>query len=91
MDELDILRERVNDVDKELAKLFEERMNLIKAIAKRKKEINYPVYDQGRETFLLIRNGSYIEDKEIRVLYFELLNKIFELSKKMQENIIHSK
>lgn len=91
MDELDILREKVNEVDKELAKLFEERMNLIKDIAKRKKEINYPVYDQGRETFLLIRNGSYIEDKEIRVLYFELLNKIFELSKKMQENIIHSK
>ena len=91
MDELDILREKVNEVDKELAKLFEKRMNLIKDIAKRKKEINYPVYDQGRETFLLIRNGSYIEDKEIRVLYFELLNKIFELSKKMQENIIHSK
>ncbi|MDY2889651.1 MAG: chorismate mutase [Candidatus Caccosoma sp.] len=91
MDELDILREKVNAVDKELAKLFEERMKLIKDIAKRKKEINYPVYDQGRETFLLIRNGSYIEDKEIRVLYFELLNKIFELSKKMQENIIHSK
>ena len=79
MDELDILREKVNAVDKELAKLFEERMKLIKDIAKRKKEINYPVYDQGRETFLLIRNGSYIEDKEIRVLYFELLNKIWSL------------
>ena len=89
MDELDILREKINEVDKELAKLFEKRMNLI--IAKRKKEINYPVYDQGRETFLLIRNGSYIEDKDIRTLYFELLNKIFELSKKVQENIIHSK
>ena len=63
MDELDILREKVNEVDKELAKLFEKRMNLIKDIAKRKKEINYPVYDQGRETFLLIRNGSYIEYK----------------------------
>ncbi len=91
MDELDILREKINEVDKELAKLFEKRMNLIKDIAKRKKEINYPVYDQGRETFLLIRNGSYIEDKDIRTLYFELLNKIFELSKKVQENIIHSK
>ena len=91
MDELDILREKINEVDKELAKLFEKRMNLIKDIAKRKKEINYPVYDQGRETFLLIRNGSYIEDKDIRALYFELLNKIFELSKKVQENIIHSK
>ena len=26
------------------------------------KELELPIYDQGRETFILIRNGAYIED-----------------------------
>ncbi len=71
-----------------MAKLFEQRMGIVKQLAKIKKDLNLPVYDQSRETFLLIRNESYIENREIRILYFELLNKEFELSKKLQENIL---
>ena len=45
--------------------------------------------DQGRETFIIIRNGAYIEDRNTRVMYFEMLTKMFELTKKMQEEILH--
>lgn len=89
MERLNNLRNEIDNIDKQMAKLFEQRINLVKQIAQVKKEINYPSYDQGRETFILIRNGAYIEDKEIRMMYFEMMRKQFELTKKMQEEILH--
>ena len=89
MERLNKLRTDIDVIDKEMAKLFEQRIKIVKEIAKVKKEINYPSYDQGRETFILIRNGAYIEDKEIRMMYFEMMRKQFELTKKMQEEILH--
>lgn len=89
MERLNDIRTQIDDIDKQMAKLFEERINLVKEIANIKKEINYPSYDQGRETFILIRNGAYIENKETRMMYFEMMKKMFELTKKMQEEILH--
>ena len=89
MERLNNLRNEIDNIDKQMAKLFEQRINLVKQIADVKKEINYPSYDQGRETFILIRNGAYIEDKDIRMMYFEMMRKQFELTKKMQEEILH--
>ena len=89
MERLNNLREQIDIIDKQMAKLFEERINLVKQIAEVKKDINYPSYDQGRETFILIRNGAYIEDKDTRMMYFEMMKKQFELTKKMQEEILH--
>ena len=71
MDKLDELRLQIDEIDKQMAILFEKRMNIVKEIANYKKDNNYPIYDQSRETFVLIRNGSYIQEKDIRVLYFE--------------------
>lgn len=89
MERLNELRDKVDIIDKQMAKLFAERIELVKEIAKVKKELELPIYDQGRETFILIRNGAFIENRETRVMYFEMLNKMFELTKKMQEEILH--
>ena len=89
MERLNVLRDKVDIIDKQMAKLFAERIELVKEIAQVKKELGLPIYDQGRETFILIRNGAFIENRETRVMYFEMLNKMFELTKKMQEEILH--
>ena len=89
MERLNSLRDKVDVIDKQMAKLFAERIELVKEIAQVKKELELPIYDQARETFILIRNGAYIEDRNTRVMYFEMLTKMFELTKKMQEEILH--
>ena len=89
MERLNNLRDKVDVIDKQIAKLFAERIELVKEIAQVKKELELPIYDQGRETFILIRNGAYIEDRNTRMMYFEMLTKMFELTKKMQEEILH--
>lgn len=89
MERLNNLRDKVDVIDKQMAKLFAERIELVKEIAQVKKELELPIYDQGRETFIIIRNGAYIEDRNTRMMYFEMLTKMFELTKKMQEEILH--
>ena len=89
MERLNNLRDKVDVIDKQMAKLFAERIELVKEICAVKKELELPIYDQGRETFILIRNGAFIEDRKTRVMYFEMLTKMFELTKKMQEEILH--
>ena len=89
MERLNNLRDKVDVIDKQMAKLFAERIELVKEIAQVKKELELPIYDQGRETVIIIRNGAYIEDRNTRVMYFEMLTKMFELTKKMQEEILH--
>ena len=60
MERLNVLRDKVDIIDKQMAKLFAERIELVKEIAQVKKELELPIYDQGRETFILIRNGDFI-------------------------------
>ena len=89
MERLNNLRDKVDVIDKQMAKLFAEWIELVKEIAQVKKELELPIYDQGRETFILIRNGAYIEDRITSMMFFEMLTKMFELTKKMQEEILH--
>ena len=89
MERLNSLRDKVDVIDKQMAKLFAERIELVKEIAQVKKELELPIYDQARETFILIRNGAYIEDRNTRVMYFEMLTKMFELTRKVN-NKVHS-
>ena len=43
------LRKRIDEIDSELTRLFEERMDVVSSIAAYKKEHNLPIFDPQRE------------------------------------------
>jgi chorismate mutase/prephenate dehydratase len=49
VDELKSYREKIDSLDRELVRLFLERMEVVKNIARYKKENHIPVLDSGRE------------------------------------------
>ncbi|MBQ3955323.1 MAG: chorismate mutase, partial [Clostridia bacterium] len=49
MNELDLARRTISEVDLEMAALFSRRMEAVKRIAAYKKERGLPVYDPARE------------------------------------------
>lgn len=49
------LRERIDEIDSELTRLFEERMDVVSSIAAYKKEHNLPIFDPQRERQKLSR------------------------------------
>ena len=80
-------RNKINKIDDEIIKLFQERMISAERIAEYKKKNNLPVFDKKREQEILgkITEKSSPEFKDFSV---ELYEKIFELSRRYQEEII---
>ena len=80
-------RSQINDIDKEIVRLYTERMEVVKSIGKYKKENNLPVKDSRREKELLekiteMAGEEY--DNDIRSLY----SLMFELSRSNQRKIV---
>ena len=84
MDLLQDARQEINEVDKEMAKLFVRRMNAVAKVAKYKQEHGLPVFDGAREAQVITRNSQFVEDEELRAFYINFLQNTMEVSKKYQ-------
>ena len=70
---LEEARETINRVDREMARLFEERMNAVRKVAEYKMAHGLQVLDPEREKQVIERNSALIEDGELRAYYVEFL------------------
>ncbi|MGN1294957.1 MAG: chorismate mutase [Bacilli bacterium] len=78
------IRQKINQIDKDIASLFEKRMNCVKEVASYKKERALPIYDEGRENEVIDRNSSYIQNEEIKNYYVDFLRSTMDISKSYQ-------
>lgn len=81
-------RNRISEIDKKIAELFEDRMNASKVVAEYKKVNGIPVEDKEREKLLLEKNSNYIVDDEIRSYYVNYQKYMMKLSKDFQHKIL---
>ena len=88
MDKLNEARMTINEVDREMAGLFERRMQAVKRIAEYKKEHGLPIYDAAREKAVLERNAEFIRDYEVRSYYTRFMADTMAVSKQYQERVI---
>lgn len=88
MDNLQQARLEINEVDKEMAALFERRMRAAKVIAEYKKERGLQIYDAQRERAVIDNNSAYISDGDIRSYYVRFLGDVMAVSKRYQESVI---
>ena len=88
MDKLNEARVKINEIDKEMACLFEQRMQAAKVIAEYKREHGLPIFDAAREQALVSRNKDYIKDYEIGSYYVRFLDDVMAVSKQYQERVI---
>ena len=84
MNLLDESRKKINEIDKEMARLFEERMKAVLDVLKYKKEHNLPVFDEKREVELIERNLSLLQDTNLKEYYLIFFNALLKSSKKFQ-------
>jgi chorismate mutase/prephenate dehydratase len=88
MDNLQQARLEINEVDKEMAALFERRMRAAKEIAEYKKERGLQIYDAQRERAVIEKNSAYIGDYDIQSYYVRFLDDVMAVSKQYQESVI---
>ena len=87
MNELEEARKIINEVDKEMAQLFEKRMCAAQLVAKYKKEHGLSILDSSREKEIINNNSNYIEDNEIKEYYVKFLEYNMTLSRNYQSRL----
>ena len=85
---LEEARETINRVDREMARLFEERMNAVRKVAEYKMEHGLQVLDPEREKQVIERNSALIEDGELKSYYISFLNESMAISRKFQHRLM---
>lgn len=88
MSDLDKARQTINEVDREMARLFEQRLDAVRQVAEYKKEHGIPVEDTTREEHIVRKNAAYIGNEDYRSYYVSFLRSAIDLSKRMQHRLL---
>lgn len=86
MANLDDYRVKIDEIDKELVKLFEERMNTSYLIGKYKEEHNLPVLNAGREKLVIENAIKNLNDKNLSSYTSLFFESLMQISKKYQSD-----
>ncbi len=88
MNELQKAREIINKVDKEMAHLFEKRMDAARIVAAYKQQSGLPIDDFARENEIIKRNIEYIQNEDYKSYYVNFLKNNIQLSKDLQHALL---
>lgn len=87
MDKLIKARESISAIDKEIAALFEKRMDAVRLVSEYKIEHGLPIYDETRENALIEKNTALIESEELRPYYVDFLRSTMRVSRSFQAKL----
>lgn len=90
MPELDLgeIRTRIDNIDKELVKLLEERMIIVEDVIEYKAANNMKIFDAKREEEVIKKNIDRVKEKKLKKYIEKMLNDIMSVSKEYQETKI---
>ena len=88
MTELEKAREQIDRIDKEMARLFEERMAAVKTVAEYKRQNGVRVADLSREAEVIKRNSSLIENEALKPYFVSFLQSNMDISKAYQHRLL---
>ena len=81
MDQLEDIRKRIDEVDAQIAPLFERRMELVREITAFKSTHGLSTADPAREAEILRRGAARVQDRDIREYYVSLQKEVLSLSR----------
>ena len=79
--------ERIKEVDEGLRDLFVKRMEILRDIAHRNKELGLTATDSGQEAELLSQTSLAIEDEAIRSFYLCFMRDVLDVSSQWQHHL----
>ena len=91
MKDLNKLRKKIDKIDKKMASLYEERMEVAKDIALYKKENGLEVFNAAREQEVISKNKENISNPDLKNHYEEFIKEVMKESKDYQKEIIEKK
>ena len=89
--ELEIYRDKIDEIDTKIIELYEARMEVVKNVIDFKTKNNIPILDSSRESKMLDKNLSKIKNHEYKTYYKDVLEGFLKASKSMQADILKNK
>ena len=86
--DLENCRKRIDEIDKEMTRLFEERMNVVINVAQYKKAHDIPIFNKDREDEVVEKNIGYLENKEYAYITKNFFKSMMEVSRELQSQKI---
>lgn len=83
-------RQKIDGIDKDMARLFEARMSAVGVIGKYKIENRLPVYDSQREKNVIDGNSRLLNDSELVPYYKRFLKSCIAVSRDYQNKLADS-
>lgn len=84
MDDLEKIRTELDEIDEEIVKLFEKRMDIAIRVVDHKQKTNKPILHKSRETEIINRCKSMLQNKKYEQGVEELYNCIMSISRQIQ-------
>ena len=91
MEILENCRDIIDQIDSEIIRLYEKRMDIVKEVIKYKIKNNIPILDSSREEKMLIKNLEKIKNEDYKKYYNSVLTGFLKASKDMQNDILKNK
>ena len=83
-----IAREKINEIDREMRKLFVERMKASELVAEYKQEHGLEILDPIREAEVIRHNSESVENDVYREYYVNFLNNTMAISRSYQAKLM---
>lgn len=89
MDQLRRARRKINQIDAQMAELFEQRMQAVEEVIAYKLAHKMEILDSSREAQVIETNTQYIQDHTYKPYYTEFITEVMRLSRAYQKTRIH--
>ena len=87
MERLDEYRKQIDDIDRQLTALFEQRMAVCRQVGEVKREAGLPVLDPAREQQVLQSKEALVRDESLRPAVRSLFENMMASSRMLQERL----
>lgn len=88
MKDLDTLRVEIDAIDKDITRLFEQRMNVAKEIGEYKKAHDLPVLNSSREQVVIEKNIARLENEDLGPYLNDFYTQLMRVSREYQSSLI---
>ena len=89
MDELQKAREQINEIDEQMAELFQKRMQAVESVIAFKKQHGMPVLDASREEEVIAKNTAKLKDETYKEFYHMFIRDVMRISRSYQKSVLY--
>ena len=86
--DLDVIRQEIDQIDDQIVKLLEERMQLVESVVAYKKASGKPILDTKREEVIFEKVRNHVEDKRYQETIVATFSDILKRSRDYQDQNI---